>query len=79
MEANNRLNAPRASNNRIPSLIVAAMSRERDALDTIEVDEQSTAPTKVLSTYGGIDTSTQNYFFHVRFVSRRLCCSKFIS
>ena len=55
------------------------MSRERDALDTIEVNEQSTAPTKVLSTYGGIDTSTQNYFFHVRFVSRRLCCSKFIS
>lgn len=43
-----------------------AMSSEYDSLEKIEIDERSTAPTKVLSTYGGVDASTKNYFFHVR-------------
>lgn len=42
------------------------MTSEYDSLEKIEVDETSTAPTKVLTTYGGVDSSTKNYFFQVR-------------
>lgn len=42
------------------------MPSEYDSLEKIEVDEGSTAPTKVLSTYGGVDASAKNYFFQVR-------------
>lgn len=42
------------------------MPSEYDSLESIEVNERSTAPTKVLSTYGGVDASAKNYFFHVR-------------
>jgi hypothetical protein len=41
-------------------------TRQGDDFENIEVNEKSTAPTKVLSTYGGVDTGTNNYFFHVR-------------
>lgn len=43
-----------------------SMTSEYDSLEKIEVDETSTAPTKVLATYGGVDSSTKNYFFQVR-------------
>jgi hypothetical protein len=45
--------------------VYAAMSTQYDTLDNIEVDEQSAAPTKVLSTYGGVESSRKNFFFQV--------------
>jgi len=51
--------------NRISTSVYAAMSTQYDTLDNIEVDEQSAAPTKVLSTYGGVESSRRNFFFQV--------------
>lgn len=64
MSCNNR--APRRRTPRIAASDSAAMPSEYDSLESIEVNERSTAPTKVLSTYGGVDASAKNYFFHVR-------------
>lgn len=45
---------------------MSSAHREYDNFENIEVDEKTTAPTKVLSTYGGVAMGTKNYFFHVR-------------
>jgi hypothetical protein len=52
--------------NLIPWTTMLGTTRQGDDFENIEVNEKSTAPTKVLSTYGGVDTGTNNYFFHVR-------------
>ena len=45
-----RLLTTSRAKNRISTSVHAAMSTQYDTLDTIEVDERSAAPTKVLST-----------------------------
>ena len=49
---------------------LTTMSREYDTFHEIEVDEKSTGPTRVLRTYGGLDSSTNNYFYHVSILIR---------